>query len=190
MVTRKKTSTSQGKKPPRAISERATSTAATDVISDEELGAAPEGFQEVFGERVVGWFIPAAGNCIQGILRDVFETTSKFRRNRDDSGKRRVYKIEVTQAEPSLHGPTLYVPSDPDSEEETATGRPAKVGDLLGVDEKGWLKSLARVVVGQEVWIGCLGKKPPSAEYPQGAWQYRVLAKPVKVDEVTGEVHS
>jgi hypothetical protein len=160
--------------------------AATGLLDEKEVGIAPEGFQEVSGERVTGWFAVQAGNAIQGILRDVFETKSKFS-GRDGSNKKRVYKIEVTSAAPSKAGPTLYNSSDEDKADEL---QQAEVGDLIGVDEKGWLQSLKKVLVGQEVWIACMGKQPPSAEYPQGAWIYRVLAKPVRVNEVTGEVTS
>jgi hypothetical protein len=169
-----------------ATNGKATATPTTNNIAvggviDEKQIAAPDGFAPVFGERVLGWFLPEAGNIIQGTLKDVFETDSKFSK-RDESKKKRVYKIEVTAISPTH--PTYYIPADADDARQSA-----KVGDLIGLDEKGWLKSLGRVL-GQEVWVACLGKESPSAEYPQGAWKYKVHAKPAKTDAVTGEVTS
>ena len=150
---------------------------ATDLVTDEQLGAAPGGFAELTGERAAGFFAIQAGNCIQGILRDVFETKSKFKKEDGTPNTKKVYKIEVTSATPSKLGPTLYNSSDEELQHEL---QEAKVGDLVGIDQKGWLKSLDRVLVGQEVWIACRGKQPPSADYPQGAWIFDVRAKPLR----------
>jgi hypothetical protein len=152
----------------------------------------PEGLIEVTGERVAGWFAIVAGNAIRGILRDSFEVKSKFT-NADGNKKKRVYKIEVVSADPAKSGPTLIYPSDPEDETEAKNGRGARVGELVGLDEKGWLKGLSRIEIGREVWVRCDGKLPSSAEYPQGAWQFKIMAVPapageVKHDPVTGEV--
>jgi hypothetical protein len=162
----------------------------TTFLDESEIGPAPAGFEDIYAERVLGWFVTVAGNAIQGVLRDTFETTSKFRKT-DGSNKKKVYKIEVTNPNPlGPNSPTIYMPADSE-EPETETGKAAVVGDLIGVDERGWLKSLSKVAVGQEVWIVCQGKEPSSANYPQGAWKFIVRAKPADdINEVTGEVKS
>jgi hypothetical protein len=183
---------SKGASKPRTSAPQATQ-AQTAPIDEKTLGDGPTGFQEVMGERVKGFFAVQSGNVIQGILRDVCETKSKFTRTGRDgttTNTKRVYKIEVTVEKPSLNGATLYNSSDEDLQDEP---QEAVAGDLIGVDEKGWLKSLEKVVVGQEVWIACMGKNPPTPDYPQGNWIYKVKAKPLdpsKTNPVTGEVHS
>lgn len=155
----------------------------TGLIPESLQASAPEGFDEVFGERVVGWWALTPGNVIRGILRDMFETKSKFKRD-DGSNKKRVYKIEVTD-------PTgcLVMESGEDAGDDPV---PVEKGDLVGVDEKGFLKALARVMVGQEIWIQYLGKLPPDSENPQGVHKFKgPLAKAgTKVNPVTGEVTS
>jgi hypothetical protein len=49
---------------------------------------------------------------------------------------------------------------------------------------------LASVEPGREVWIACDGKDAPSDDLPQGAWKFRVLAKKVEVNPVTGAPRS
>jgi hypothetical protein len=180
-------------KQPKAAAKAGTPKATDGLVDEKQLGPAPAGFDELTGERVAGFFAIQAGNCVQGVLRDVFETKSKFSRTGKDgqvANKKKVYKIEVTSTTPSKNGPTLYNSSDEELQDEL---QEAAVGDLIGVDEKGWLRSLDRVVVGQEVWIACMGKRAPDAEYPQGAWIFNVRAKPLdpsKTNPVTGEVAS
>lgn len=160
------------------------------LIEAEDLGVEPEeGFEELYGERVTGWFVAASGNVLQGILRDSFETDSNFRaRKGEEKKKRKVYKIEVTKVD-EKH-PTVVIPAEPANDDESVNGVHAQVGDLVGLDEKGFLKALGKCTAGQEVWVACLGKLPRSADFPQGAWKYIVRAKPVAVDQATGEVSS
>jgi hypothetical protein len=149
--------------------------ATEETMIDENLLKAPaEGFEEISsGDRVVGWFAIQAGNAIQGILRGFFEVDSKFTPRGKPPEKKRVYRIEVTSSDPAGQGPTLYRPGD---DVDIAQGQP---GDLLGIDEKGFLQSLRKVEAGQQVWIACLGKEEPSEQYPQGAWKFRVMASKV-----------
>jgi hypothetical protein len=160
------------------------------LIEEEDLGIeAPEEFEELYGERVVGWFLPAAGNILQGVIKDSFQKESNFHRRGEEPKKQTVFKIQVTAVNEKR--PTIVIPSDPENDDESVNGVYAQVDDLVGLDQKGFLSSLSKCVVGQEVWIACLGKLPPSAEYPQGAWKYKVLAVPAtNVDPVTGEVTS
>lgn len=160
------------------------------LIPESQLASAPGEFQDVFGERVVGWWALVPGNVIQGVLRDSFETNSRFARDSDGKKKKRVYKIEVTVAGCLVH-PAAGDDNGGDDDSDEAPVIKAKVGDLVGVDEKGFLKSLARISVGQEVWIGYRGKEPESVDYPQGRHVFvGPKAKPAKVNPVTGEVTS
>jgi len=178
-----------GKKQQRPEVPEELQEAREQLIDEEELGVEPgEEFGELYGERVVGWFLPAAGNILQGVIRDVFEKESNFKRRGEAPKKQKVFKIEVTKVDDKR--PTIVIPSDPENDEQSVQGVEAAVGDLVGLDQKGFLSSLSKCVVGQEVWVACLGKIPASAEYPQGAWKYKVLAKPCVVDAVTGEVTS
>lgn len=151
-------------------------------LAADDFVSAPEGFEQVFGERVVGWWALIAGNAIRGKLVDVFETKSKF----NPEGKK-VYKIEVTDGKPGPKGCIIH-PADSDAEDDGTTF--AKVGDVIGVDEKGFLKALARLAVGQEIFIGYRGKEAPSPDYPQGRHVFvGPFARPAKgVHPVTGEV--
>lgn len=145
------------------------------LIPEDAVGSAPDGFEEIFGDRVIGWWALIPGNTVRGILRDVFSTKSKF----NPDGKK-VYKVELTA------GGTKVVSAEEDAEGEVIE---ANVGDLVGIDEKGFLKSLAKAI-GQEVWVAYRGKEGPSPEYPQGRHVFvGPFAKPPSgVDKVTGEV--
>ena len=117
----------------------------------------PKGFAALVGDRVDGWFLMERGNILCGTMEGAFDVKSKF----SETGKKRVYRIRVTA------GGTKATTSDDD---EITLG----VGQLCGLDEKGWLKSLSEVENGREVYIRCEGKAAPSVEYPQGAWKFQV----------------
>lgn len=143
-------------------------------IDPKSMQAPGEGFAEVSSsDRVVGWFNLQAGNAIQGVMRGSFELDNRF----DKAKKKKVYKIEVTSINPAGRGPTLHTPANSAQAEDYPDGCDAKIGDLIGLDEKGFLQSLRGIEEGREVWIACFGKDPPSDEYPQGAWKFRVMAK-------------
>jgi hypothetical protein len=166
------------------------STPSDALIPESQLASAPDEFQDVFGERVFGWWALVPGNVIQGILKDSFETNSRFARDSDGKKKKKVYKIELTVAGTLVHPAASEDNGADDSADEAPTVK-AKLGDLVGVDEKGFLKSLARISVGQEVWIGYRGKEPESIDFPQGRHVFvGPKAKPAKVNPVTGEVTS
>ena len=150
------------------------STKAETMIDPKTMVAPSEGFSEVSSsDRVVGFFNLQAGNAIQGILRGSFELDNRFDKNK----KKRVYRIEVTSDNPANMGATVYTSATSAIAEDYPDGCPAKVGDLIGLDEKGFLQSLRSIEEGREVWIACFGKDAPSEEYLQGAWKFRVLAK-------------
>lgn len=142
---------------------------------DASLLKAPEGFTEISGGgRVSGWFAIEAGNALRGILRGHFMVESRFK-NQDGDNKKRVYRIELTSDNPAGQGATLIWDSEDDSENPEPIR--ANIGETIGLDEKGFLQCLRGVDEGTEVWIACLGKDPPSKEYPQGAWKFTVRTK-------------
>jgi hypothetical protein len=147
---------------------------------DPNSMVAPSGdFAEVSSsDRVEGWFVLQAGNAIQGILKGSFELPNRF----DKANKKRVYRILVTSEDPAKHGPTLYTPADSAVAEDWPDGCEARINNLIGIDEKGFLQSLRQVPEGSEIWIACFGKEEPSEDYPQGAWKFRVLAKKPPVE--------
>lgn len=158
-------------------------TESTPVIPLSQVPAGPSDFDDVFGGRVVGWWALQAGNVIQGILRDSFETKTQFR-TPENKGKKRVYKVEITVAG-CLINPSV---SD-DSDEEAGELVEAEIGDMVGVDEKGFLKALSQVIIGQEIWIFYRGKEPKSKEYPMGRHVFvGPKASKTYIDQVTGEV--
>lgn len=125
--------------------------------TNPETGELPEGFDPLQGERVMGWFSLVEGNSIQGLIRDNYETKGKF-------GQRRVFKIVVTAGE---------------TEVQDANGEPvtAGEGDLVGLDERGWLKKLTDLPRNTEVFIKCLGKSAPTKEQPRGVWRFTLGVK-------------
>jgi hypothetical protein len=98
----------------------------------------PSGFKPL-SSRLDGFFIIEEGNKIQGVLLGTFKVKGKF-------GEKVVYRLEVTED----HSTRIM------SQDTGETD--AEIGSTVGVDEKGWLKSLSRVGVGQVVYIECLGK--------------------------------
>jgi len=117
----------------------------------------PAGFQPV-SSKLDGWYVVKTGNAIQGYLRDIFTVKSKF-------GPKRVYKVEISK------GKTECV-SATEGEFE------AEEGAMIGVDEKGWLKSLATIPANTEIYIRCLGqedaKQVKKGQSP--AWKFLVGA--------------
>jgi hypothetical protein len=148
----------------------------TNLVDPKTLKMPGDGYTEVSGgDRVAGFFIVQAGNAIAGVYRGFFEVASKFNKGE----KKRVHRIEITSDNPAGNGPTLYHSANSAVAEDFPDGSPAGGGELIGIDEKGFLQSLRSVQEGQEVWIACLGKEAPSEEFPQGAWKFKVMAKPL-----------
>jgi hypothetical protein len=99
----------------------------------------PAGFKPM-STALDGFFVMEEGNKVQGIL------TGSFVPRKGKFEPRTVYKIEVTG-----DFDTRIIAKDEGE-------RTAEVGMTIGIDEKGWLKALSRVGVGQVVYIECLGK--------------------------------
>ncbi len=117
----------------------------------------PKGFKPV-SSKLDGWFLIKAGNSIQGYLRDVFTTRSQF-------GEKKVYKIEISSGKTKAES----------KEEGEFT---AEEGHMIGLDEKGWLKSLASVPKDTEIYVKCLGQQA-AKEAKKGqnpAWKFLVAA--------------
>jgi hypothetical protein len=115
----------------------------------------PEGFDELTFGRVRGWFVFEAGNAVEGVLRDSFTKEGNY-------GTDTVYKIEVGRMAPMI--------VDGETDEKVRAER----GDVVGLDEKGFLRRLGDVPKGARVYVKCLGKSPPSTEFPQGAYQFKL----------------
>jgi hypothetical protein len=124
----------------------------------------PTGFVPVSGGKIDGWFVVKPNNSIQGILRDKFVVKGKF-------GNKRVYKIEVTDGETDA--------LDAEDGEFTAAG-----GEMIGLDEKGWLKSLNDVPNGTKIYVRCLGREATAKKGQQPAWKFLVGAIPADERDV------
>ena len=162
-----------------------TTKAVTRATSRKAKSALPEGFEEVAGSRVDGWFVNRAENTIQGRLLEVFTTKSKFSdANSKTPGRKKAYKIEITS------GRTIVVAANKDNEETLGQEIEVGPGAVVGLDEKGFLKRLSDVEIGRIVYIECQGKDKPSRDFPQGAWRFLlgVHKDPAGMDPDTGEI--
>jgi hypothetical protein len=119
----------------------------------------PEGFEPITSGKLDGWFVVEAGNSIQGFLRDSFVVKGKF-------GEKRVYKIEVT-------GGVVRAVNTDDGEFEATNGA------LIGLDEKGWLKSLSNIAPGTEIFVKCLGQEETAKKGQSPAWKFLIGAVPI-----------
>lgn len=125
---------------------------------DEDL---PEGFADLSGGRVDGWFDMERGNKIIGVVTGSFQVKSNFGADR----RKKVYRIKITRGE------TKAVNSEGVVETHSK-------GAVIGIDERGWLKGLNEVEIGREVYIKCLGKSEPTEDQPRGVWRFRLAAVP------------
>lgn len=98
----------------------------------------PDGYKEL-SSSLAGFFVRQAGNSFEGVLRGSFTTKGKF-------GDRRVYRIEVADGEPIVVSKDNPEPSE------------AAIGEIIGVDETGYLKRLNDLEDGTEVFLRCVGK--------------------------------
>lgn len=122
----------------------------------------PEGFEPLTSGRVAGWFLLEEGNEIRGILRDTFVVDGKF-------GKKNVHKILITSGTTRIMHP---------ENGETDVGE----GEMVGIDETGWLKALSDVGKGREIYIKCTGKDAPTKDFPRGVWKFLLGVVPLPKD--------
>lgn len=121
----------------------------------------PEGFVPLTLSRSAGFFLPEKGNSVQGKLMDVIETEDPFKK-----GSMRFYfKVELTKGDQ-----TKIVDA------ETKKERIAEEGELIGVDEKGYLRVLRTVEKGTEIFFFCNGQqeKKDAKKGKNPAWLFEV----------------
>lgn len=154
---------------PKAPPTRAVSGASAE-SPDSDL---PEGFVSLMGGRVDGWFLreesPPEGqprNSVRGILLESFEVKSRFPDPVTGRKRKTVYKIQITK------GVTRATTMGEGDEE----ARVVELGEgqVVGLDESGWLRRLKDVDDGTEVFVLCKGRGPATEEAPQGAWIFAV----------------
>lgn len=109
----------------------------SNMATKQKKNSIPEGFEPV-SSKMGGFFIVREGNQLRGILRDSFVHTGQF-------GAKRVYKVELTADGTAV--------TNSDSEEVLA-----EAGDIIGLDEKGYLKALGDIEKGAEIFVRCTGK--------------------------------
>ncbi len=123
----------------------------------------PDGYAPLTLSRSAGFYLPKAGNKVEGILKDVIETEDPF-----NKGKTRFYfKVELTE-----DGTTIV-------DAETKKERIAETGELIGVDEKGYLRVL-REKKGAQIFFVCTGQqaKGDTKKGRSAAWLFEVGAVP------------
>lgn len=111
----------------------------------ETTAKLPAGFKPL-KQNLDGFMALEKGNAIIGILRGSFEIDGRF-------GPKKVYRVEVTEGETQV------------GENGELLGK----GAMVGVDEKGYLKSLSDLEVGSPVYIrydGLSDKKSPKGNAP------------------------
>jgi hypothetical protein len=95
----------------------------------------PEGYVPLRAARSAGFLIFAKGNNFEGILRDKFQVDNNFKKGE----KKTVFKIELTE-----EGTRIV-------DAETKEERVADVGEVIGIDETGYLRALQDVEPGTRV---------------------------------------
>jgi len=120
----------------------------------------PEGFVPLTLSRSAGFFLPEKGNAVQGKLMDIIETEDPFKKG----AQRYYFKVELTKAGTKI--------VDAESKKE----RVAEEGELIGVDEKGYLRVLRTVEKGTEIFFLCQGQqeKKDAKKGKNPAWLFEV----------------
>ena len=118
--------------------------------TDEDL---PEGCEPLTGARVAGWYVTEKGNTLQGVIRDRYES-------KGDYGLKRVYKVLVTKGKTKIVNDGVEAMAEP--------------GIMVGLDEKGYLKKLADVENGREIFVKCKGKGEATEKGRQAPWVFAV----------------
>ncbi len=120
-------------------------------MSKNKQSMIPSGFTPLGLSKVDGWYVPEEGNFVQGILEGSFHVETKL-------GTKKVFRVKLTK------GGTKAMIADADNASGTLG-----VGDVCGVDQRGFLKPLDDVEEGKEIFLVCTGrgtaKKGQSAPY-------------------------
>lgn len=113
----------------------------------------PNGFEPI-KSNVEGFFLIEEGNKVRGILKErVISKGGKF-------GPHAFYVIDITSGETRVT----------DKKEIKVCAE----GETIGLDEKGWLKSLSRVDFGTEVFVECTGKGVATEKGMNPPWLFNV----------------
>jgi len=124
----------------------------------------PEGFVTLRPARSAGYYVTRKGNSVRGYFREMVETDDPFNKG----AKRVFFKVELTADE------TVIVDS------ETKTERVAEIGEVIGIDEKGFLKALRDVEKCREIYFVCTGQqeKKDVKKGRSPAWLFELGAVP------------
>jgi hypothetical protein len=101
----------------------------------------PDGYVALRPARSAGYFVYQPGNKIEGTFRESVELDDPNK----PGAKRVLHKIEVGVGDQT----TI-------KDAETAKERLADEGDVIGIDEKGYTRSLREVQKGQQVAVICV----------------------------------
>lgn len=123
-----------------------------------EEGLLPTGFEPISNGKLDGWFVMEKGNSVRGFLRDSFTVKGQF-------GEKRVYKIEISGGDTKAVG----------ENGELLLGE----GNVVGIDEKGWLKGLSSIKRDTEIYVQCLGQEEFAKKGQSPAWKFLIGAVPL-----------
>jgi len=105
----------------------------------------PDGYVPIRAARSAGFLIFAKGNNFEGILRDKFQVDNTFKKGE----KKTVFKVELTVA-----GTRIV-------DAETREERVADEGEIIGIDETGYLRALHDIEPGAQIVGVCKGQQDP-----------------------------
>ncbi len=117
----------------------------------------PDGFVPV-RSRLDGFYKVAEGNAIQGVLVGSYSSEGEY-------GPKTVYKVKVTN---DKLGTIVTDDGGP---------RKAVAGDIIGIDEKGWLKGLADIDEGTTIYVVCTGQGEATAGR-SAPWKFEIGQMP------------
>ncbi len=124
----------------------------------------PNGYEPLQLSRSAGFFLPEAGNRAEGILTDIMEQDDPFNKGRT----RFAYRVQLTEDGTKIVDAT------------TKKERLAETGELIGIDEKGYLRVLRTMEKGRQICVVCLGQQDKAAAKKgrSPAWLFEVGAVP------------
>ncbi len=117
----------------------------------------PAGFTAL-RSQMAGFYVCEEGNAVQGVIKGSFIVAA-----RNGFPAKRVYRVTLTAGETKIMAKDIG---------ETVAGE----GEMIGVDEKGYLKMLNDIPEGTEIAFVCVGKEPAARVKAgrQPAWMFDV----------------